>query len=51
LFPAPLAVLFGILGVRDIRRHPDKYGMGRAIFGLVMGIPITVLLGFVLYHW
>jgi len=36
-FPAPLALLFGILAVVDIRNHPEKHGMGRAIFGIVMG--------------
>ncbi len=35
--PAPLALLLGILAVRDLRRNPKKYGMGRAIFGVVMG--------------
>ncbi len=45
LFPAPLAVLFGILAVRDIRRHPDRHGMGRAVFGLIAGTLGTVGLG------
>ena len=36
-FPAPLALLFGILAYRDIKRNPKKSGMGRAIFGIVMG--------------
>ena len=31
VFPAPLALLFGILAVGDIRRHPKKLGMGRAV--------------------
>ncbi len=34
---APLALLFGILAIRDIKRNPKKGGMGRAIFGTVMG--------------
>ena len=38
IFPAPLALLFGILAVRDIRRNKDRHGMGRAIFGIVMGL-------------
>jgi hypothetical protein len=38
MFPAPLALLFGILAVRDINHHPEKHGMGRAIFGIVMGV-------------
>ena len=37
LVPAPLALAFGIMGIRDIRRHPEKHGMGRAVFGIVMG--------------
>jgi hypothetical protein len=35
---APFALLTGILAVADIRRHSDKHGMGRAIFGIVMGV-------------
>lgn len=38
LLPAPLVVLFGILAVRDIRKNPKKHGMGRAVFGIVMGV-------------
>ncbi|MDA7977564.1 MAG: DUF4190 domain-containing protein [Pirellulales bacterium] len=39
---APLAILFGALAVREIKAsegtaHP-KHGMGRAIFGIVMGV-------------
>lgn len=37
MFPAPLAILLGILAVRDLKRHPHKHGMGRAVFGIVMG--------------
>ena len=44
LFPAPFALLTGVLAVRDIRAHPDRSGMGRAIFGIVMGAVGTVLL-------
>jgi predicted acyltransferase len=44
LLPAPLAVLFGILAIRDIQKHPDKHGMGRAIFGLVLGGLGTIVL-------
>lgn len=36
-FPAPFALLFGILAYRDIKQNPKKGGMGRAIFGIVMG--------------
>lgn len=34
---APFALLFGILAIRDIKRNPKKGGMGRAVFGMVMG--------------
>ena len=44
LLPAPFALLTGVLAVRDIRRHPDRLGMGRAIFGIVMGALGTVVL-------
>jgi len=44
LLPAPLAVLCGILAIRDIQKHPDRHGMGRAIFGLVLGGLGTILL-------
>ena len=37
LLPAPLALLFGFLALRDMRQHPERHGMGRAIFGMVMG--------------
>lgn len=36
--PAPLALLLGILAFRDLKRNPKKHGMGRAIFGIVMGV-------------
>jgi hypothetical protein len=43
-FPAPISVILGILAIRDIKQHPKKHGMGRAIFGLVSGILFTILL-------
>jgi hypothetical protein len=42
--PAPLALLLGVLAVRDLRRHPKKHGMGRAVFGIVTGALGTALL-------
>ncbi len=41
---APFALLFGILAIRDIKRNPKKGGMGRAIFGTVMGGIFTLVL-------
>jgi hypothetical protein len=42
LFPAPLAIIFGILALRDLKAHPEKRGMGRAITGIVMGSLVTL---------
>ena len=42
--PAPLALLLGILAVRDLKRNPTKHGMGRAVFGIVTGALGTALL-------
>ena len=41
---APFALLFGILGVIDIKKNRDKHGMGRAVFGIIMGAIFSVLL-------
>ncbi|NNM28830.1 MAG: DUF4190 domain-containing protein [Akkermansiaceae bacterium] len=50
--PAPLALLTGIIAVIDIRksRHSaePKHGMGRAVFGIVMGLLFTATLVLVL---
>jgi hypothetical protein len=37
VIPAPLALITGVIAVIDIKRHPEKSGMGRAVFGIVMG--------------
>ena len=34
----PPALICGLLAIRDIRQHPEKHGLGRAWFGIVMGI-------------
>lgn len=34
----PLAVLFGVLAVRHIRRDPTAHGLGRAWFGIIVGV-------------
>lgn len=45
IFPAPLAIIFGYLALRDIKKNPKLGGRGRAIFGLVMGIIFTLVPG------
>jgi hypothetical protein len=44
IFPAPFALVIGIVAVRDIGKHPHRHGMGRAIFGIVMGSLGTAVL-------
>jgi len=34
---APFALITGILALRDIKKHPEKHGRGRAWFGIIMG--------------
>ena len=48
VFPAPIALIVSIIAIRDIRKSRTsaypKHGMGRAIFGLIMGLLGTALL-------
>ena len=37
VFPAPIALVLGVVAIIDIKRHPERHGMGRAIFGVTMG--------------
>jgi hypothetical protein len=53
--PAPVSLVVSLLAIRDIRRSRHtgkvKHGMGRAIFGLVMGILGTLILLAVFVAW
>ena len=44
---APLALLTGAVAIFDIKNNPEKHGMGRAIFGLVMGLLFTLFWAFI----
>lgn len=46
--PAPFALLTGVMAIRDIRRNPERHGMGRAIFGVIMGSIFSLFLVFIL---
>jgi hypothetical protein len=48
---APLALATGIFAVIDIKRNPNKHGMGRAIFGIIMGAVFSVILVVMLVAW
>ena len=36
--PAPIAVIVSVIALWDLKQNPEQHGMGRAIFGLVMGV-------------
>ncbi len=42
-FPAPLAIILGLVAIGHLRRNPRLSGWGRAIFGLVMGTLFTLM--------
>ncbi|MDR1383930.1 MAG: hypothetical protein LBJ67_08820 [Planctomycetaceae bacterium] len=48
VFPAPIALTLGIIALIHLRKHPEKKGMGRAIFAIVMGTIFSLLLCFFL---
>jgi hypothetical protein len=39
---APVAVVLGILALKDIKKYPDKHGKGRAWFAIILGGLLTV---------
>jgi hypothetical protein len=45
----PAAVVVSILAIRELKANPERKGMGRAVFGLVVGglvcVAIVVLIG------
>lgn len=45
--PAPIAIVLGLIAIWDIRTHPEKHGLGRAIFGFMMGLACTI--GFIAF--
>jgi hypothetical protein len=49
IITAPLAVITGILAIREIRSNPHKHGMGRAIFGIVFGGLCTLIFVFTMF--
>lgn len=48
LVPAPFALIVSIVAIRDLKRRRavgrKAYGMGRAVFGLIMGLLGTLAL-------
>ena len=48
IFPAPIALIVSLIAIRDIQKGKKagetKRGMGRAIFGLIVGVLGTALI-------
>lgn len=44
IFPAPLALIAGILALLDIKKYPKKLGKGRAWFGIIAGALGTLVI-------
>ena len=44
ILPAPIALVLGILAIRDLRANPKKRGMGRAVFGTIVGAVFSAIL-------
>jgi hypothetical protein len=44
LFPAPIALIMGILALKDLKKNPRPHGKGRAIFAIVMGVIFSIIL-------
>ncbi len=46
----PIAILVAVLAIRDIKAHPEKHGMGRAIFAIIAGGIATLILLALIVH-
>ena len=47
IFPAPIALVLGLIAAWDLKRNPEKYGWGRTVFALIVGLLGTGFLIFV----
>ena len=48
VLPAPFAIWFGVMAIRDIKKNPEKLGLVRAWFGIVAGsfVVLFLVIGF-----
>lgn len=49
IFMAPIAIVLGILGLKDIQKNPNRAGRGRCWFAIIYGGVTVLLFGVVLY--
>lgn len=45
ILPAPVALIIGLVALRDLDRRPQMRGRGRAWFGIITGAIGTTLIG------
>jgi len=50
-FVAPFALVTGWLAIREMRRDPKKHGMGRAVFGIIMGVLGSIALAAMIIYF
>ena len=43
---APFSLIVGFVALRDLKQHPEKHGLGRTWFGIIMGAIGTIALLF-----
>ena len=48
VLPAPVGLVISISAIRDLQKHPEKSGWGRAIFGLVSSAVFSIICVFML---
>jgi hypothetical protein len=48
-FPAPFAIILGIIALRQLNKKPELHGRYRSIFALVMGVICSLPIPFMLY--
>lgn len=53
IFTSILAIVFGVLTLKDLKAHQDEKGKGLAVFSITMGFITLALsfLGLVLYNF
>ena len=49
IVPAPLALGLGIWAAVDLRNHPEKSGLGRAIFAIITGVIGSAVLALIAF--
>ncbi len=45
---APIAIILGLVALKDLKKNPSKTGLGRAIFGIVAGTVCTLFFIYIL---